>query len=81
MGVAGTRIAPRARRGRPPVEESVVEGVPDLGIAGSPEAEERVVDLFAELLLDILAREAHGASPDEAIRDALASPTTEEPQW
>ena len=71
MGAVASRQ--RGRRGRPLVEESVVAGVPDLGILGSPGTEERVVDLFADLLLDILAREKSGATPDEGIRDALVA--------
>ena len=66
----GKGRSPRPRRARPPADDAVVEGSPDLRIA--PEAEETVVEILADLLLDALVREERGADPLEAIRGALA---------
>ena len=72
------RRAARSRQCSPPADEPVVEGAPDL--APSAAARERLVqafvDLYVDVLLGALARQARGASPLEAVRAALAAAET-----
>jgi hypothetical protein len=64
------RSTRRARRPSVSGDAAIVEGRPDLRI--TPENEEAVVEILAEILLDALAREERGARPVEAMRQALA---------
>ena len=73
--VIGKRLALRVRRGRPPADDAVVEGAPDL--APTDEARERLVqafvDVYADVLVDAIGRQERGASAVKAVRAALAA--------
>ena len=65
------RRAPRRRAAKP---EAIVAGIPELRIA--LENETAIVEILANLLVDVLAREKRGAGPAESVRDALTAAET-----